>query len=130
MNEHQEQRIQSQKSRSFWAAPDETTCDSQFERPWSTLGLYQRIGFSRAAAHWSKYGFSRCETPKPQGLKPDSYFRLTARLKPCPDTKPAARVCTSLPDTSGTPGLTASHKAEASSAAFWLLAFDYLLPRI
>jgi len=33
-------------------------------------------------------GFSPCESPKFQGLKPKRYVHGTARLKSCPDTKP------------------------------------------
>ena len=46
---------------------------------------------SGASETWKSRGFRervRTVRPAPQRLKPHRFFRLTARLKPCPDEKP------------------------------------------
>jgi hypothetical protein len=69
------------------------------------------------------------ENRTPQGLKP-SYFQLfTARLKPCPDTKPESIYSTNFRDrtlagygksavTHGTPGQVSRRHPSAAKAGF------------
>ncbi len=55
-------------------------------------GSYQGTTFSRATSVLPPNGFSRCG----QGLKPGLEAAVSARLKPCPDTKHSVQLATRL----------------------------------
>jgi len=86
-------------------------------KSWLFLLICIRARLQPCRSNRNGDGFSRYEFPS-QGLKPNSYSHVPARLKPCPDTKPpraSSHFCVAHPENIDVP--------------FWALTADTIVDR-